>query len=100
MYRLQIFGIEYEKELDVFMEAAENYVRNNKLKHRCCPCKECRNLRMWDDRRVNIQHLTLKGFMVNYTCWIMHGEKDIGENHIVADDPVVDRVHHRAVQVD
>src|SRR6266540_1456331 len=29
----------------------------------------------------------------------MHGEKDIGENHIVADDPVVDRVHHRAVQV-
>ena len=55
---------------------------------------------MWDNPRVIRQHLTLKGFMANYTCWIMHGNKDIGENHIVTDDPVVDRVHHRVAQVE
>ena len=100
MYRLQMFGTEYEKELDVFIEVAENYIWNNKLKRICCPCKERRNLRMWDDPRVIRQQLTLKCFMANYTCWIMHGEKDTGKNHIVADDPVVDHVHERAVQVE
>ena len=66
MYKLQRLRIEYEKELDVFMEAVENYIRNNKLKRMCCPCKVCRNLRMWDDLRVIRQHLDLEG--------IMHGE--------------------------
>src|SRR5438128_2340408 len=79
LYRLEKFGDEYDKELDGFMEAAKANAWNNLTTRICYPCKECKNLLMWDNPKFIRQHLVFKGFMVNYTCWKKHSEITRGE---------------------
>ena len=39
-----------------------------------CPCKDCKNLMAWIDVTIIRSHLIVRGFVMDYTVWIYHGE--------------------------
>jgi hypothetical protein len=42
-----------------------------------CPCKDCMNQRKWERAESVRMHLITRGFMANYTIWIMHEEVSV-----------------------
>ena len=42
-----------------------------------CPCDDCRNKRNYPCARTIHSNLLREGFMPNYFCWTMHGERGV-----------------------
>ena len=40
-----------------------------------CPCRDCKNLKQWDNMELIRDHLLQRGFMPNYMVWTKHGEE-------------------------
>nr|CAE01748.2 OSJNBb0056F09.11 [Oryza sativa Japonica Group] len=76
---------EYGDGVLSFMKAAEeDRIRRND-KYMCCPSSDCRNEILWEDEKEVHAHLIRWGFMERYTCWVMHGEQDLGTDGAAAD---------------
>ena len=76
---------EYRDGVLSFMKTAEeDRIRRND-KYMCCPCSDCRNEILWEDEKDVHAHLIRRGFMERYTCWVMHGEQDLGNDGAAAD---------------
>ena len=79
-----------------FIRAAEEHKLNRPEQYICCPCKDCENVRMFENPEQIEDHLIRRGFIEQYTCWTRHGEQqtiqecgndDIAEEEAyVADD--------------
>ena len=41
-----------------------------------CPCKACKNLRVFSDPIIIRSHVVVSGFVKDYTIWEHHGETD------------------------
>lgn len=50
-----------------------------------CPCKDCKNEKKFRSHDIVFQHLILRGFKENYTCWNKHGEEGFNEGEEVED---------------
>ncbi len=76
---------EYRDGVLSFMKAAkEDRIRRND-KYVCCPCSDCRNEILLDNEKEVHAHLIRWGFMERYTCWVKHGEQDLGTDGAAAD---------------
>ncbi|XP_021737574.1 uncharacterized protein LOC110704105 [Chenopodium quinoa] len=40
-----------------------------------CPCRDCNNVKRWEDIKKIGDHLIIRGFMPDYSIWYWHGEK-------------------------
>ena len=40
-----------------------------------CPCRDCNNVKRWEDIKKIEDHLIIRGFMPDYSIWYWHGEK-------------------------
>ena len=50
--------------------------RNEKTQWIHCPCKKCKNLRVFNDPTTIRSHVMVCGFVKDYTIWKKHGETD------------------------
>ena len=65
----------YRDEVDKFIEVANKDAKTKKVAGICCPCKKCKNLKVWTDPCIIRSHLIIDGFVKDYSVWIHHGEK-------------------------
>ena len=70
--------------LNEFLDVAEQDMRRKGGTKICCPCRDCKNLVMFDTRGRVTVHLALKGFMPGYTRWTCHGEEE--EDQVLQQD--------------
>nr|CAD39680.1 OSJNBb0089K06.18 [Oryza sativa Japonica Group]CAI44597.1 P0650D04.1 [Oryza sativa Japonica Group] len=78
---------EYRDDVLSFMKAAEeDRIRRNN-KYMCCPCSDYRNeILLEDEKEVHAHLIHHRGlFMERYTCWVKHGEQDLGTDGAAAD---------------
>ena len=47
-----------------------------------CPCKYCKNEKKFRSDEIVFQHLILRGFVENYTCWNKHREEGFNEGGV------------------
>ena len=40
-----------------------------------CPCRDCENVKRWEDVKKIEDHLIIRGFMPDYKVWYWHGEE-------------------------
>ncbi|WVZ76276.1 hypothetical protein U9M48_024263 [Paspalum notatum var. saurae] len=66
----------YRDEVDKFIEVANKDAKTKKVASICCPCKKCKNLKVWTDPCIIRSHLIIDGFVKDYSVWIHHGEKE------------------------
>ncbi|WVZ84720.1 LOW QUALITY PROTEIN: hypothetical protein U9M48_031713 [Paspalum notatum var. saurae] len=66
----------YRDEVDKFIEVANKDAKTKKVAGICCPCKKCKNLKVWTDPCIIRSHLIIDGFVKDYSVWIHHGEKE------------------------
>ena len=59
-----------------FIKVAQNHTRNKKTQLIHCPCKTCRNLKVYSDLTTIRSHVVVSGFVKDYTIWEHHGETD------------------------
>ncbi|WVZ57997.1 hypothetical protein U9M48_008316 [Paspalum notatum var. saurae] len=77
----------YRDEVDKFIEAAKKDAITKQIKRICCPCKNCKNMKIWTDPTDIRSHLIVAGFVKDYSVWIHHGEQegpsdaDVDENN-------------------
>jgi hypothetical protein len=62
-------------ELKKFIESAEKHARSEKTQRIHCPCKICKNIRVFSDTTIIRSHVLVCGFVDNYIIWMYHGEK-------------------------
>ena len=65
---------EYRSGVAEFLAIAENNMRESMNDHMRCPCMDCKNEKLWPEKRQVQSHLIRRGFMEGYTCWTRHGE--------------------------
>ena len=41
-----------------------------------CPCRTCKNLRVFSDTTIVRSHVLISGFVDNYMIWNKHGEEE------------------------
>lgn len=75
--------------VETFLHAA---MAHRPTGHIPCPCIVCKNLIEYPSTDVIHNHLILRGFMPDYTCWTSHGEEEVlrGDGDDVIVDPVED----------
>ncbi len=66
------------------MNAAEEDRRRRNNKYMCCPCRDCKNETMLENRVDVHAYFIRRGFMKGYTCWMKHGEQELGSDSAVA----------------
>ena len=77
----------YRNEVDKFIETAKKDAITKQVKGICCPCKNCKNMKVWTDPTDIRSHLIVAGFVKDYSVWIHHGEQegpsdaDVDENN-------------------
>jgi len=61
-----------------FIRAAKAYVaRHPRDKgYVSCPCRDCKNLKLFCNLELTQTHLITRGFVEDYKIWHKHGEKD------------------------
>jgi hypothetical protein len=64
-------------ELNKFIQAMENHARNEKPQMILCPCKTCKNMRVFTDTTTIRLHVLVGGFIEDYMIWMYHGEKAV-----------------------
>nr|XP_043637883.1 variant-silencing SET domain-containing protein-like [Erigeron canadensis] len=84
MYEITRHSEEFDNGLTEFMKVAEENRKKNCREKICCPCKSCQNLNWFCDAIQVSAHIISNGFMRDYVCWYMHGEKIVGENSSVS----------------
>ena len=61
-----------------FMDGVHSLLRvaeaNKRDGFMCCPCAICKNMVEYPCSRTLHSHLFKSGFMLNYICWMKHGE--------------------------
>jgi hypothetical protein len=70
---------EYIKGVDAFMNFVKKDMLENIRGNICCPCKHCKNEKIYHTDDVLRSHLIKHGFMENYRCWNKHGEEGLNE---------------------
>ncbi|WVZ76218.1 hypothetical protein U9M48_024208 [Paspalum notatum var. saurae] len=58
------------------IEAAKKDVITKQVKGICCPCKNCKNMKVWTDPIDIRSHLIVARFVKDYSIWIHHGEQE------------------------
>jgi hypothetical protein len=66
MYNLSILDPLYIPEVHRFIDAAKNYAWRTKTKHIYCPCKDYKNIIVFNDTKPITSHLVCRGFMKDY----------------------------------
>lgn len=66
---------EFLNGIDEFRGVALEYKRSVGCTTIFCPCRDCQNIKRWEDFRVIEDHLFLRGFKEDYVVWFWHGEK-------------------------
>ena len=66
----------FHGELNKFIKVAQNHARNEKTQWVYCPCKACKNLRVFSDPTTIRSHVIVSGFVKDYMIWKKHGETD------------------------
>jgi hypothetical protein len=74
MYNLSRLDNSYREEVNKFIDAATRHAKRTKQKHIYCPCRDCKNVVVFDDTGSIIYHLLRRGFMEDYLIWTKHGE--------------------------
>ena len=75
MYKARRMDAYFHGELDKFIQAAENHARIKKTQLIHCPCKPCKNMRVFSDTTIIRSHVLISGFVDNYMIWSKHGEE-------------------------
>ncbi|WVZ62311.1 hypothetical protein U9M48_012073 [Paspalum notatum var. saurae] len=76
MYNWSMIERPYRDEVDKFIEAAKKNAMIKQVPDICCPCKNCKNLKVWTDSSDIRSHLIVDGFVKGYFVWIHHGEQE------------------------
>jgi len=66
----------FRGELIKFIKVAQNHARNEMTQWIHCPCKACKNLRVFSDPTIIRSHVIVSGFVKDYMIWKKHGETD------------------------
>jgi hypothetical protein len=74
MYSLSRLDPSYISEVHMFIDVSTNYAWRTKTKHIYCPCMDCKNVVVFDDKEQIISNLVCRGFMKDYIIWTKHGE--------------------------
>ena len=74
----------YMVGISTFVEAAKANAGAGKMIF--CPCKDCKNHRMFAQPTSVRTHLLMRGFMPNYRIWCMHGEAGVNVAETFNDD--------------
>ncbi|CAI9270035.1 unnamed protein product [Lactuca saligna] len=80
MYGIKRSGDEYLACLSGFLKVAEENRVNKGENYIWCPCVDCQNCCMYTDSAKTEEHLIIRGFMRDYTCWSRHGEILVDHN--------------------
>src|SRR6266540_5623382 len=98
MYKVSRLEPVYLDKVEVFLEAAQKDARNKQPAEMNCPCRDCKNLRLFPLAQLSTMrgHLLRRGFTEDYTCWTKHGEK----NYVNVTDDQVDADNPTAVEDD
>src|SRR6266542_1820463 len=88
MYKVLRLEPVYLDKVEVFLKAAQKDARNKQPAEMNCPCRDCKNLRLFPLAQLSTMrgHLLRRGFTEDYTCWTKHGEK----NYVNVTDDQVD----------
>ena len=92
MYNAKRTDAYFCRELNKFVQLAENHARNEKTKFMRCPCNACKKLRIFSDPTTIRSHVMVSGFVKDYTIWKEHGETDAPPpadnplDHIIQDE--------------
>ena len=74
MYNADRRSPEFMRGVHDFLNVAKANTRNGFI---CCPCVLCKNEMDYSCSRKIHEHLFTSGFMPNYICWTMHGERGV-----------------------
>ena len=74
MYKTNRTEPYFRGELNKFIKVAQNHARNEKTQWVYCPCKACKNLRVFSDPTTIRSHVIVSGFVKDYMIWKKHGE--------------------------
>ena len=87
MYTENRVSEEYINGVSAFTRAAEEDMLNKGAEYMYCPCIDCENLKMFNNRAQIEAHLIRRGFKKGYTCWTSHGEEhiiqEVNDMHII-----------------
>ena len=76
MYKARRTDAYFRGEVDKFIQAAENHARIEKTQMIHCPCRTCKNLRVFSNTTIIRSHVLISGFVDNYMIWNKHGEEE------------------------
>ena len=76
MYKARKTDTYFRGEVDKFIQAAENHARIEETQMIHCPCRTCKNLRVFSNATIIRSHLLISGFVDNYMIWNKHGEEE------------------------
>nr|AAX96657.1 transposon protein, putative, CACTA, En/Spm sub-class [Oryza sativa Japonica Group] len=88
MYYAHRSSTEYREGVTEFVTFADNDRKSRMSMHMLCPCRDCKNEQMIEDKDEVHTHLIMNGFMKKYTCWTKHGEQEAPD---VAVEEVLDQ---------
>jgi hypothetical protein len=57
------------RELNKFIQTKENHARNKKTQRIPCPCKTCKNMRVFSDTTTIRSYILVGSFVENYKIW-------------------------------
>ena len=72
-----VLGGLFMTELANFIEKATEHAEREGRTEIYCPCIDCKNQKLWQDKYVIKSHLVKRGFVEGYTRWIRHGEMEV-----------------------
>ena len=75
MYKARRTDTYFREQLNKFIQAAENHARIEKTHLTHCPCKPCKNMRVFSNKTIIRSHVLISGFVDNYMIWNKHGEE-------------------------
>jgi hypothetical protein len=61
-----------------FLQTAENHARNENTRMMPCPCKTCKNMRVFSDTTIIRSHVLVDDFVENCMIWMYHGKLSNG----------------------
>jgi hypothetical protein len=79
--------------LEIFLKTAAKYNKPENMSdvhYICFPCVDCCNKKKTRDIEEIREHLLVRSFMSEYTCWTEHGEY----KKVVGVDDDVDQMNH------
>jgi DUF438 domain-containing protein len=74
MYGIRRDTIEYFRGVEKFMDRAIEDMSRRGNQTIICPCRDCHNLRSFQNVEKIRVHLIRHGFKERYTQWVWHGE--------------------------